>query len=229
MKQKTILPPRLECNLEELSLCCSPRLIRGNRFIALMILRGPLGSYEVGYWPSHELLKEIEDDVIALAEPGRVRQICPVWKAFEQVDRRLPKLRLKKRVDNLISRARALLPGESELSKIVRLAETGNAMAQCSLRDMAMKPEKFAELFKAALQMQRLLCMAEPIARWIVRIGHPKAKDFVYIAGFDPPDLEFRRRSLQSARVRRHRTKKNRQKALQLLTSYTRESSFGGS
>jgi hypothetical protein len=200
------IPPRLECNLKDLSLCCTARL-RGNRFNALMYSRGLFGSHETGYWPSHELLREIQDDVCKLAASGRVRPIYSVWQAFEQLDRKMPKLRLKLRVDKLVSRARAMLPPtESELEKDVRLAKAGNTQAQCSLGDMAMTPEKLAKALRADQQIERELCMALPLAEWIVSIGHPFAKDFVDIAGFYPPDWKsHRRRILQSARVRRHR------------------------
>ena len=66
-------------------------------------------------WPSRELLQEIDDDVIVLAVAGRKKPILPVWKAYEQVDRRMRKLRLKSRLNDLIRRARARVPGESEL------------------------------------------------------------------------------------------------------------------
>lgn len=180
------------------------------------MLRGLSGSHEAGYWPSYELLREIHDDVRELAEQGRVRQIFPIWKAFLQVDRRLKKLRLKLHVEGLITRARAMLPpAESEADKVVRLLKAGNAQAQCSLRDMATKPQKLDKLLQEDRQVEIQWRMALPLAEWIVGIGHPMAKDFVYIAGFDPPDREFRRRIFQSARVRRHRSKKHLQKALQ--------------
>jgi hypothetical protein len=197
-KPNPILLPvieRLERNLENLSFYCSPGFMPPRDGVAINnlvahIMRGVSGSRELGYWPSHELLQQIQDDVTVLAERGRVRQIYPVWKAFEQVDRRLTKLRLKLRVGNLISRARAMLPAESELNKVVRLAIAGDIQARCSLGDMIMKTEKLAELLQADQQMERQRCWAKPVAEWTVRIEHPMAKDFVCIAGFDPPGQE---------------------------------------
>ena len=216
---------RLERNLEVLQFYCSPGFDFASamsadpggvpqRFVTSSILPGIVGSDELGYWPSYELLREIEDDVTVLAERGRVSQIFPRWKAFEQLDRRLTKLRLKLRVDNLIGRARAVLaklPRESELNEVVGLAIAGNAQAQCSLRDMIMKTETLAELLQADRQMERQRFMAQPVAKWTVHLGHPMAKDFVCIAGFDPPGQDtrdFHRRILQWDRVRRHRLAK---------------------
>ena len=71
-----------------------------------------------------------------LAERGRSQTDFSGWKAIEQLDKRLTKLRLKLRVDNLIGRARAVLaklPRESELNKVVRLAIAGNIQAHCSV------------------------------------------------------------------------------------------------
>jgi hypothetical protein len=204
---------RLERNLENLSFYCSPGFKLGgdaaNRFTTSSILRGIVGSYGGGYWPSHELLREIEDDVTVFAMRGRVRPIYPSWKAFEQVDRRLTKLRLKLRVGNLISRARAMLPGESEVNKLLRLAiASDDIQARCSLGDMAMKAEKLDELLEADRQIEKQRFMAEPLAQWTVSLGHPMAKDFVCIARFFSPEPDWRdshRRILQWYRTRRHR------------------------
>jgi hypothetical protein len=208
----------LERNLENLSFyCSSPEFISSIDNVAwkrLMVLesRGISGSRKLGYWPSHELLQEIQDDVLVLSGRKSFRQIFPVWKAFEQVDRRVKKLRLKLRVDNLISRARALLPpSESELNKVVRLAITGNAQTQCSYRDMVLDPKKLAESLRADRQMERQRCMAQPLARWTVDIGHPMAKDFHYVAGisYTPEQVQAAwLRLRQRMRVRRHRLRK---------------------
>jgi hypothetical protein len=226
-KPNPILPviERLERNLEILQFYCSPGVLPGvvaaNPFMISSILRGIFGSHELGYWPSYELLREIEDDVTVLAERGRVRQIFPCWKAFEQLDKRLTKLRLKLRVDNLIGRASKLLSDESQLAKALAVATTGNALAQRSL-NAASGPEsisaaaktaaqKHYELLQAHGQMERQRCMAQPVATWTVSIGHPMAKDFVCIAGFDPPGQDWRdshRRILLWDRVRRHRLAK---------------------
>jgi hypothetical protein len=161
---------RLEVNLENLSLCCAPVGVPAFDFV------GVPGSSGLGFWPSHEILAQIEDDVLVLAQRERKKPIVPVWKAFEQVDRRETKLPLKLEVNDLISRALAMLPGESELNKVVRLAIAGD--------DIVMKPEKLAKLLQDERQMERQRCMAQPLAQWIVTIGHPMAKAFESIAGF---------------------------------------------
>jgi hypothetical protein len=214
---------RLERNLENLSYFCKPRFIPvggwasgwANPFITSLLFSlssGIYGSWEFGYWPSHELLREIEDDVTVLAHRGHVREIAPVWKAFERLDRRLTKLLLKSRVDNLISRARAMLQtSESELNKVVREAKAGTAQARFSSGDMVMKPCKLDELLQADWQMASQRTMAQPVARWTVTIGHPMRKYFVSIAGRDLPWEDWReelRRLKQSERTRRCRLAK---------------------
>ena len=100
---------RLARNLKHLSIYCSPRIYcsPGDKPGGL-----PL-------WPSRELLAEIQNDVLVLAQRERKKPIFPVWKAFGQVDKRVKKLRLENYVDNLIRRARDLLSVESALSKTV--------------------------------------------------------------------------------------------------------------
>ena len=210
---------RLERNLENLSYLCKPRFIPvggwasgwANPFITSLLFSLSsriYGSYQFGYWPSAELLQEIEDDVIVLAERGRVREIFPVWKAVGQLDSRFTKLLLKSRVDNLISRARDILQtSESELNKVVRLAKAGDTPARCRFGDM----EKLDELLQADWQMASQRTMAQPVARWTVTIGHPMRKHFVRIAGGDLRWQDWRKelRRLQGLeRQRRHRLAK---------------------
>jgi hypothetical protein len=181
---------RLERNLEKLSSYCRPGSISSIDDVArdgltVWTLDAFDDSYKLCWWPSRELLNEIHDDVYLLAVSERVRPIWPVWKAFEQVDRRLTKLRLKLRVGNLISRARDLLPDESELNKIVRLATAGTAQAQCSLRDMVLDAQKLDALLRAERRMVIHRCMAQPLVFWIKTIGDPMAKDLDYmVPGF---------------------------------------------
>jgi len=195
----------LERNLETLQFyCCNrgsfPRDGAGNSFLYQMILRG-IFRHGNSYWPESALLLEIEASVQVLALRERKKNAFPAWKAFQQVDKRMPKLRLKKRVDDLITRARALL-SSAQLSKLVTQADTGDIQARCRLREKIIKTEKFAELFQAALQPL-------PLARWIVSIGHPTWKDFACITGTKPLNPDVWRRFLQSERVLRHRAKKN--------------------
>jgi hypothetical protein len=131
-----------------------------------------------GGWPPQWLLKEIKDDVLVLYGLERVRRPWTVWEAFERVDTRKKKLQLVARVNRLIGRARAVLPGESFLSKTVRAAIRGNAKAQCSLRDMVLTAGNPAELFCEYHQMEQEQCKREPLVCWLGEISHPMAKDF---------------------------------------------------
>jgi hypothetical protein len=79
----------LECNLEKLSCCCGPVDGLEEGFVNSWVFG------EISGWPSKELLLEIENAVLVLAQGERKNPIVPVWKAFLQVDRRRPKLRLK--------------------------------------------------------------------------------------------------------------------------------------
>lgn len=227
-KLKPILPAiaiareRLARNLKSLSSYCSPEFTPKDDVARdvwdVWLSGGTFGSNKLGWWPPAKLLFEIEYDVIVLAWPKRA--MCPstIWKAFERVDRQFTKLRLKLRVGNLISRARDLLPGESELNKVVRLAIAGNAQAQCSLRDMVLDAQKLDELLRADRRLVILRCMAQPLAWWTINIDHPMAKDLHWIVGFSPTveeDKVRRRREKTRERVQRHRlTKKTSLKSV---------------
>jgi hypothetical protein len=218
LKNPILLPviERLERNLENLSFCCSPGPISedddaARDVLKAGLLRGISGSSKLGWWPSRELLQEIEFDVLVLSGRKSLRTIFPAWKAFEQVNKRMPELRLKLRVGNLIRRARKLLSSESELDKVVRLAIAGTAQAQCFYRDKVLiDPQKLAELLRAALQLEKQRCMAQPLLRWLVGEGHPQAKDLQpLIAEFCPTVEQYkvwRRREKTRSRVQRHRS-----------------------
>ena len=207
---------RLKRNLEKLSSYCKPGFISSVDDVAkdgltVWTLDAFADSYELCWWPSRELLCEIEKDVSFLALSERVRRILPVWKAFEQVDRRWTKLRLKLRVGNLIKHARDLLRDESELTKIVRLAIAGKLQGQCSLRDMVLDPQKLDALLKADRRMVIERCMAQPLVFWISHTGHPMAKDLDYqVSGFWTNEnfKAWQRRDKTRERVRRHRLNK---------------------
>ena len=216
---KPILPEiaieRLTHNLRNLSSYCRPGFISVDDVardgLTVWTLDAFAGSYKLCWWPSRELLSEIDKDVLVLAFRERVRPILPIWKAFEQVDRRLTKLRLKLRVGNLISRARALLPSESELNKVVRRAIAGNAQTQCSLRDMVLDAQKLDELLRTDRRLVIQRCMAQPLVYWIYHIGHPMAKDLDYMVRRFSTAEEFKawlRRENTRERVRRHRLRK---------------------
>jgi len=74
------------------------------------------------HWPSHELLKSIEDDVRTLTLLARNKWPRGVpWQAFQLVDKHLPALLLVLRVNDLVDRARKRLTqaGLSELEKLL--------------------------------------------------------------------------------------------------------------
>jgi hypothetical protein len=219
---------RLELNLDHLESYCRPEFIKSwddfeKVCLVALTLRG-VGPHELnklGDWPSRELLKEIEDDVLVLAqcEHERVKRIFPVWKAFERVDKSAKRLRLKSRVNDLIRRAQRLLPDESVLAKAVTEAKAGNAQARCSLGDMVMKTEKLAELLQADRQMMIRRCLAVPLVCWAIGLGHPMAKNFGSLAEFIQTPEEYKteeQRTKNRERVRRHRSrlKKSRLKSV---------------
>jgi hypothetical protein len=203
---------RLERNLENLSCYCHPGRMPKDDLATdgeAWRLSDMAGSYQFGCWPSRALLTAIERDVLILAE--RKRAIFPVWKAFEQVDKRLKGLRLKSRVNDLISRARKLLPGRSELSKLVRLAIAGKAQDQCAYRDMVLDPQKLAELLRVHEQVMIRRDRAQPLVYWTLDIEHPFAKDWGYIEKLRPTVEEvkaWQRSEGKRKRARRHRSGK---------------------
>jgi hypothetical protein len=91
-------------------------------------------------WPTSDLLLPLENSVTQLVRVEREKPPRPLWKAFQLVDKRMPKLRLVLRVNNLAKRARDRLTesGESVLSKLERQAGARNADARSLLRDIAL-------------------------------------------------------------------------------------------
>jgi hypothetical protein len=204
---------RLARNLSHLSCYCQPLRIppddSARDDLEHWRLRDLPGSYKDGFWPSRELLAEIENDVLFLAE--RKRAIFPVWKAFLQLNNRVKKLQLKSRVNDLIRRAQRLLSGESELNKVLRLAKAGDLKARCSLSNMILKPEKLDELLEADRQMMVLRDRARPLVYWSIDIGHPFANDWSHIVKLRPTVKEFeawQRREKRRESVRRCRSRK---------------------
>ena len=166
-----------------------------------------------GRWPSRELLQEIEDDVFVLLER---KQIVPIWKEFEQVDKRMKKLRLKSRANDLIRRACARLAGESVLGKAAR--EPTTKETQSLLCDIDLGKRNFAELLEDDRRRVRQRYMAGPLVDWALIIGHPMAKDFGKIEAFLIWGLNetveevklLQRREKTRERVRRLREKTRR-------------------
>jgi hypothetical protein len=92
---------------------------------------------KVMLWPSGELLQSLEDGVRFFTAEERKAPLS--WKTFQRLDKRLPKLRLVLRVDNLVKRARGRLKeaGQPALSELKRQAQRGDEDAQRLLRDIA--------------------------------------------------------------------------------------------
>ena len=178
---------------------------RDGRGRVSLLLSEVFGTWKRGCWPSRELLEEIQHDVLVLALHERVKPILPVWKAFEHVDKRIKKLRLKWNVNDLIRRTRDMRPSESVLGKTVGEAIAGNAQAQCSLRDMVLEPRKLAESLRHDRQMVIQMCMAQPFVEWLIDIGHPMAKDLHNIVNFLPTVEELK------AALRRDKNRKRQQ------------------
>jgi hypothetical protein len=207
---------RLARNLSHLSYYCRRgSLPLDDAWSDWRLHRSLVDSYKLGLlgcWPTREFLAEIERDVIVLAGSERKKPIFPVWKAFLQVNKRTPKLKLKARVDQLIARARDLLPAESELNKVVRLAIAGKAQAQCSYQEkVLLDPQKLAKLLQADRQLVKQREMAESLMHWTIDIGHPCAGDWGYIEKLHPTVEEFKgwqRLTKRRESVRRHRSGK---------------------
>ena len=129
-------------------------------------------------WPPQWLLKEITNDVHVLYRLERVKRASPVWEAFEHVDKRKKKLQLKLRLNDVIHRALAICPRQSELDKTVLDSMRGDAQAQRSLRNMVLNAENPAEFFWQYRELLEQLCRARPFIHWLVEIRHPMAEDF---------------------------------------------------
>jgi hypothetical protein len=79
------------------------------------------------------------EEVMLLIATKRKKRPSPAWKAFQLLDRRMPKLLLVKRVDNLVKRARDRLEEAAQhpLSKLQQQAECGDEHTRKLLRDIA--------------------------------------------------------------------------------------------
>jgi hypothetical protein len=173
-------------------------------------------SNRIVVWPSRDLLLQVQDDVLVLALLERKPPIIPVWRAFEQVNKHAPTLRLVRRVNDLISRAIERLneTGESELSKAARDAKAGSAQSQCLLRDIAMGRRDLGEMLMADHRVMARSMLARSLVRWAINIGHPMAKAFddflVEISNEARLALELsRKREKGRERVRRYRLRQN--------------------
>jgi hypothetical protein len=87
---------------------------------------------ETDLWPSMKELSRLDVAVLNLAMTQRKKPLLPPWKAFELVNRRWPKLKLVKRVKELVEHARDRLKeaSKSELEPIRREAFEGAANAR---------------------------------------------------------------------------------------------------
>src|SRR6266542_5123351 len=214
MNKKNAAKERLERNLKSLEYYCQ----RPVDWLAEVDdgAENPIGEWldkRRVLWPSHELLWEINDDVIVLA--GRKKRILPGWKAYEQVDRRIRKLRLKSSLNDLIRRALNMIAGESELAKAARELEAGSARAQCLVRDIFEGTRSLRQLLDEDRKRMEWKAKCYPLVEWLMVIGHPKGKEFGPVVDHYAVDdaavkewklLEHREK--QRARTRRYRAQK---------------------
>ena len=206
---------RLERNLENLASYCKPPPDKTAKVDPTA--DDPLGEWSDKIrvlWPPGELLQEITHDVIALGMVDRKKPILPVWKAFEQVDKRMKKLRLRSRLNDLIRRACAILAGESELGKAARDLEAGKAESRSLVNDILLGKRNLGDLLDEDRLRQSRRAKAYPLVEWVMVIGHPMAKDFGDVAAFfvqDNAAIEKRkilqRRDKTRERQRRRRLK----------------------
>jgi hypothetical protein len=103
-----VIKEQLTADVEALAQCCKPTNT---------------------VWPSTELLQSIESGVLALVGPARKNGSSRSWKKFERLNRRMTKLRLVLRVDNLVQHAHSRLKeaGESALNKLQRYCNSDDA------------------------------------------------------------------------------------------------------
>jgi hypothetical protein len=206
---------RLERNLEALEFYCQPGVrleddVTGDgwaakEFSAVFRIR------KLCCWPASELLTEIKDDVLFLYFLERNKPIWPIWDAFEHVDRRMKKLQLTSRVNDLIRRALArrstMLSIESELSKAAKKGKSKETSRL--LCDIDLGKRKLFELLledRLVVKQQR---MALPLVDWVIAIRHPLAKVVHNIVEFFPTVEELktmRRREKTRERVQRYRS-----------------------
>jgi len=215
MLARTEAKERLGRNLENLASYCHPPLDGMAKVDPTS--DDPLGEWLDKIrvlWPSRELLEQIDSDVIVLATFDRKKPILPVWKAFEQVDKRMKKLRLKSRLNDLIRGACAILAGESELGKAARDLEAGEAKAKLLVADILLGTRSLGELLDEDRLRQSRRAKAVPLVEWVIAIGHPMAKDLGAVVAFfvqDTAAIEkqkiLRRREKTRERVRLSRLK----------------------
>jgi hypothetical protein len=217
VSKKDAAKERLERNLKSLASYCqrpADRLAKIDKEA-----EDPIGEWlkkRRVLWPSLELLREIDDDVIVLAVAERKKPILPVWKAYEQVDSRMRKLRLKSRLNDLIRRARERVAGESELGRAARELEAGNARGQCFVRNILCGTRSLSQLLDDDRQRTVQKAKSYPLVEWLMVNGHPMAKDFgpaaehfVIDAGVVKERKLLEQRRKQRARTRRHRAQKH--------------------
>jgi hypothetical protein len=119
------------------------KLARERLFLRLNKLAGCCKAQDTPWpgtiWPDEAFLRSLEEDVMLLIATERKNPPSPAWKAFQLLDRRMPKLLLVKRVDSLVKRAQDRLEEAAQhpLSKLEQQAECGDENARKLLRDIA--------------------------------------------------------------------------------------------
>ena len=88
------------------------------------------------FWPTKELLQQLDHCVMCLVTSGGRFELIGRWKAFQRLNKRMPSLRLVLSVDNLVKRALNRLK-ESGRSALAELSWENGKNAQNLLRDIA--------------------------------------------------------------------------------------------
>jgi hypothetical protein len=107
----------------------------------LDLLPYPTRENQLVHWPSHRELSDLRHAIRDLAMTQRKKETFKTawtWKAYELVNKRWPKLRLVKRINELVERARHWLKeaNATELSRIRIDASTGAPKAKRLLEDL---------------------------------------------------------------------------------------------
>ena len=130
---------RLTAALKKLSLYCRAPDLRAKEATDL-----DEAMKQFTWWPKSDFLKQIEDSVLTLASTERKNPSRRIWKAFEIVNKRMPKLHLVKEINALAKRAKERLTdaGWSKLEEISwdALGEKGKDV-QSLLHDIARMKE----------------------------------------------------------------------------------------
>jgi len=95
------------------------------------------------YWPQEELLGRLEDSVLTLALTERKFPDRRIWKNFQLIHRRMPRLRLVEHINEIVERAKERFT-ESGWSKLEELSWKEDEGARKLLRDISRLKENLS-------------------------------------------------------------------------------------